>query len=154
MFFCHKQFLYDETYRHSLQEFHGFSGINSAWDAAGMQQSVLQTHSEKFRRYLFRRANLEYPGWNIHQYHTLSYFCVSKNGKNPSSYDMLWPLTEKIMIDHLVLWYPIFRHPNIICASDWLNWWWKELASLLPEDWADYHDPAHVNDYNNLKDFE
>ena len=49
---------------------------------------------------------------------------------------------------------PIFRHPNIICASDWLNWWWKELASLLPEDWADYHDPAHVNDYNNLKDFE
>ncbi|CAL1156110.1 unnamed protein product [Cladocopium goreaui] len=30
----------------------------------------------------------------------------------------------------------------------------QELASLLPEDWADYHDPAHVNDYNNLKDFE
>eukprot|EP00434_Breviolum_minutum_P002269 symbB.v1.2.002001.t1/scaffold53.1/size378684/22 len=28
----------------------------------------------------------------------------------------------------------------------------EELASLLPEDWADYHDPVHVND--QIVDFE
>ena len=23
----------------------------------------------------------------------------------------------------------------------------KELASILPDDWADYHDAEHVNDF-------
>ena len=67
---------------------------------------------------------------------------------------MEWPLTEKTMIDHWIIGFLGTLFSDKPISSVQIKLVFQELASLLPEDWADYHDPAHVNDYNNLKDFE